>query len=107
MLKISNLTVSVGKKTIVDDFSYNFEKGKIYAIMGPNGSGKSTLALSIVGHPSYKLASKSKIILDGKNIVNLKTHKRVKKGLFLTFQSPQELTGVSVLQLIRVAKEDE
>ena len=105
MLKITNLTVSVGKKTIVKDFSYNFEKGKIYAIMGPNGSGKSTLAFSIIGHPSYKLASKSKIILNGKNITKLQTHKRVKQGVFLTFQSPHELTGVSVYQLIRVAKD--
>ncbi len=105
MLKISNLTVSAGKKTIVKDFSYNFEKGKIYAIMGPNGSGKSTLAFSIIGHPSYKLASKSKITLDGKNITKLQTHKRIKQGVFLTFQSPHELTGVSVYQLIRVAKD--
>ena len=105
MLKISNLTVSVGKKTIVKDFSYNFEKGKIYAIMGPNGSGKSTLAFSIIGHPSYKLASKSKIVLNGKNITKLQTHKRVKQGVFLTFQSPHELTGVSVYQLIRVAND--
>ena len=105
MLKVSNLTVSAGKKTIVKNFSYNFEKGKIYAIMGPNGSGKSTLAFSIIGHPSYKLASKSKIILNGKNITKLQTHKRVKQGVFLTFQSPHELTGVSVYQLIRVAKD--
>src|SRR3990167_9792280 len=107
MLKISNLTVSVGKKTIVDDFSYTFEKGKIYAIMGPNGSGKSTLAFSIIGHPAYKLALKSKIMLDGKNITKLETHKRVKEGVFLTFQSPHELTGVSVYQLLRVAKDGE
>ena len=107
MLKISNLTVSVGKKTIVDDFSYNFEKGKIYAIMGPNGSGKSTLSFAIIGHPAYKLASKSKIMLDGKNITKLETHKRVKEGVFLTFQSPHELTGVSVYQLLRVAKDGE
>lgn len=73
--------------------------------MGPNGSGKSTLAFSIIGNPSYKLASKSKITLDGKNITKLQTHKRVKQGVFLTFQSPHELTGVSVYQLIRVAKD--
>ncbi|MFH1827413.1 MAG: Fe-S cluster assembly ATPase SufC [bacterium] len=107
MLKIQNLSVKVGQKSILKQFSYNFEKGKIYAIMGPNGSGKSTLALSIVGHPSYRLSSKSKILLDNKNIINLKTHKRVKKGIFLTFQSPQELNGVSVLQLIRAAKDNE
>ncbi|MEX1052653.1 MAG: Fe-S cluster assembly ATPase SufC [Patescibacteria group bacterium] len=106
MLKISNLSVKVGKKQILDDFSYTFKKNKTYAIMGPNGSGKSTLAFTIVGHPAYKIAAKSKIILDNKNIEKLETHKRVKKGVFLTFQSPQELTGVSVLQLIRVAKED-
>ena len=107
MLKISNLSVKVGKKQILKNFSYEFKKGKVYAIMGPNGSGKSTLAFSIVGHPAYKLSSKCKIILDGKNIAKLATHKRAKKGVFLTFQSPQELTGVSVLQLIRVAKENE
>lgn len=103
MLQIKNLTVSVGKKRILENFDFNFKKGKTYAIMGPNGSGKSTLAFSIMSHPSYKVNGKSKIIFKKKNILNKAVDKRAKDGLFMSFQTPLSLNGVSVYQLVQLA----
>ncbi len=105
MLKLQDLTVSIADKTILKDVSFSFEKGKIYAIMGPNGSGKSTLAASIMGHPAYSLSKKSKILFQGKEIQEEEAYKRAKKGIFLSFQSPLTLAGVTVFQLMRVALE--
>lgn len=103
MLSVKNLTVRIGKKTILDDLTFTFEEGKIYAIMGPNGSGKSTLSYALMGHPSYSLASKSKIVLDGKNITNDGADERSMKGLFLSFQQPLPLAGVRVSELLQLA----
>lgn len=103
MITVKNLTVYAGKKKILDDLNFTFEKGKIYAVMGPNGSGKSTLAYSLMGHPSYVVNNKSKIIFDKENIVDLKPEKRSLKGIFLSFQSPLSLSGVKVNQLLQFA----
>ncbi|MFQ5452014.1 MAG: Fe-S cluster assembly ATPase SufC [Candidatus Paceibacterota bacterium] len=103
MLKISHLTVRLKKKKILKDISFNFQKGKLYAIMGPNGSGKSTLAMAIMGHPTYTLARRSKITFISKNITSLESHKRAKQGIFLSFQSPLSLSGVTVYQFMRYA----
>lgn len=103
MLTLQNLSVSVGDKTILNDISYEFEKGKTYAIMGPNGSGKSTLAATVMGHPVYQLSSNSKIILNDEEIQSDEPHTRAKKGIFMSFQSPLSLGGVSIYQLMRVA----
>lgn len=102
MLQLRNLSVKVGKKIILENISFNFEKGKVYAIMGPNGSGKSTLAFAISGHPAYKLKDGS-MTFNGKNISNLSPDKRAKLGIFLSFQSPLSLSGVNVFQLLRMA----
>ncbi|MBI4009422.1 Fe-S cluster assembly ATPase SufC [Candidatus Roizmanbacteria bacterium] len=102
MLKIKNLTVKIGKKVILEDINYHFGKNKVYAVMGPNGSGKSTLAFAIAGHPSYKLEGGS-LKLDGKEISELSADKRAKLGIFLSFQSPLSLSGVTVFQLLRLA----
>ena len=67
MLQLKKVSVKVGKKEILKDFNFEFEKGKVYAVMGPNGSGKSTLAYAIAGHPAYKLDVGS-LKLDGKEI---------------------------------------
>lgn len=91
------------RKAILQDFSYNFKDDKVYVIMGPNGSGKSTLANCIMGHPHYSLDKKSKIILNNENITDLSPDKRAKAGVFLSFQSPLSLQGVTVFQLLRVA----
>lgn len=103
MLEIKNLKVKINNKTILNNINFTFEKGKIYALMGPNASGKSTLAFSIMGHPLYKLFPSSKIIFKGKNIKKLSPEKRVKLGIFLSFQSPLALSGVNVFQVLRYA----
>lgn len=113
MLTIKNLSVFVGNRKILSDISYEFEKGKIYAIMGPNGSGKSTLAFSLMGHPAYnvkyqmpngKFKKAGKIIsLNGKDITELDAQKRAEAGIFLSFQTPLSLSGVTVYQLLQLA----
>lgn len=109
MLTLKNLSVSVGKKLILNRINFDFEKGKTYAVMGPNGSGKSTLAYAIMGHPQYKLSKISRINLDNKRIDLLTPDKRSQLGIFLSFQSPLSLSGVTPFQLLRLAlsgKED-
>jgi len=95
--------VKAGVKTILQDVNFNFEKGKIYALMGPNGSGKTTLAYAIMGHPEYHLDSKSTIKMGTQNLLDLKTDKRARMGIFLSFQAPMSVSGVTPLQLLRVA----
>lgn len=103
MLSIKNLSASAGKKKILKDISVTFRPGKIYAVMGPNGSGKSTLARTIMGDPAFTTASKSVITLNRKNITNLTPDKRAQAGIFLSAQSPLEIPGVTVAQLLRRA----
>ena len=103
MLKISHLSVSVEGKKILNDVNMVLPKGKIVALMGPNGSGKSTLAMVLMGHPRYKIEG-GKIELEGKVINNLKVEERAKLGLLAGFQNPPAISGVSVLQLLRLAK---
>lgn len=107
MLDVRHLTVTIGNKTILRDISYLFEKNKTYIVMGPNGSGKSTLAHTIAGHPQYTINKKSQIIFDHQNISGLSPDKRAKAGIFLSFQSPLSLAGVTVFQLLRVALQGE
>ncbi|MEK7181900.1 MAG: Fe-S cluster assembly ATPase SufC [Patescibacteria group bacterium] len=105
MLSIHNLSASIENKKILDGISFNFVPGKVYAIMGPNGSGKSTLAGALMGNPQTKILRGSKILLNGKNVTNLSPEKRAKLGIFLSFQSPLALPGVSVKDLLRIALE--
>jgi len=101
-LEIKNLHVGVEGKEILKGITLTFEKGKITALMGPNGSGKSTLANALMGHPKYKITS-GQIILDGKDITNEPADVRAKAGLFLSFQHPSEITGVSAQTFLRSA----
>lgn len=103
MIEVKNLSVDVNGKHILDNVSFTFETGKIYAVMGPNGSGKSTLAYSIMGHPGYEITEGSELLMDGENLVELEANDRADKGIFLSFQSPLSLSGVKVQQLLRVA----
>ncbi|MBI1862558.1 Fe-S cluster assembly ATPase SufC [Candidatus Microgenomates bacterium] len=103
MLTVKNLSVSVADKPIIKNFSYDFEQDKVYVVMGPNGSGKSTLAYSLMGHPSYTIKEKSKIVLNKTNLVDLEADKRSEAGIFLSFQSPLSLSGVTVQQLLLTA----
>lgn len=112
MLTIEHLKISVEGKTIVPDFSFAFQPGKSYVLMGPNGSGKSTLASVVMGHPKYSIGRSSKILLGkparrkgGKNIKSLSPDERAKLGIFLSFQTPLELPGITVFELLRLALE--
>lgn len=105
MLTLKNLSVSIEKKQILQDISFSFRPGKTYALMGPNGSGKSTLASAIMGHPNITYSRSSKILLDEKNLKNLSPDARAKLGVFLSFQTPLEIPGVTVFDLLRIALE--
>lgn len=103
MLTIKNLSVSIDTKEILHDISFDFLPGKTYALLGPNGSGKSTLGNTIMGHPDYTLSSDSELLWNTESLVALKPDERAKKGIFLSFQNPLPLPGVSVMDLFRMA----
>ncbi len=102
MLEIKNLHVEVEGKEILKGLTLNLELGKIHALMGPNGSGKTTLAHVLMGHPKYKVVS-GEILLNGKNLIKMDPHERAKEGLFLSFQIPVEISGVSISNFLRQA----
>lgn len=105
MLTLTDLSVSIEDKKILTDISFAFKSGKTYALMGPNGSGKSTLASAIMGHPNIKYSRASKILVNGKNLKTLSPDKRSALGIFLSFQTPLEIPGVTVFDLLRIALE--
>ncbi len=92
-LEIKDLWISVNGKQIIKGLNLDINKGEIHALMGPNGSGKSTLANALLGHPKYKIEN-GEILLDGIDLLKLKPEERAKKGLFLAFQYPLEISGV-------------
>ena len=101
-LKIENLHVNVEDKEILKGINLTIKKGEIHALMGPNGSGKSTLSFALMGHPKYKI-TKGKVTLNGKNLLDMKVNERAKAGLFLSFQYPSEIQGVSLANFLRTA----
>ncbi len=108
MLKIKNLTVSVTdansqSKEILRKVSLEFASGQIYAIMGPNGSGKSTLARVIAGDPIFTVSDESQISLNTQDITDWKPEQRAGAGIFLSFQNPPEIPGVTIRDLMRTA----
>ncbi|MDQ3239513.1 MAG: Fe-S cluster assembly ATPase SufC [bacterium] len=105
MLKISNLCVNVEKKKILKGLDLAVESGKIHAIMGPNGSGKSTLAYALAGHPRYAVVDGSVEFL-GQDLLSMSVDERAKRGMFLSFQYPQEVAGVPVEQFLRMAQRE-
>ena len=107
LLDIKNITVQVDGKEVVRDLSLSIKAGEIHALMGPNGSGKSSLCYAIAGHPDYHVVA-GKILFLGKNILSMLPEQRAKMGIFLSFQEPPEVGGVSVktfLHLIAVEEE--
>lgn len=104
MLVLSNLKASVEGKEILKGIDLEVKRGEIHVLMGPNGSGKSTLAQVIAGHPQYVVNGGS-LIVQGKKINKLTPDKRAKLGIFLAFQHPVEILGVSVFNVLRKAKQ--
>ena len=101
-LIIRNLHVSIDGKEILKGFSLTIPQGQVHAIMGPNGTGKSTLAYTIMGHPGYEVTS-GEIIFQGKNILEMEPDERSRAGLFLAFQYPISILGVTVANFLRTA----
>lgn len=103
LLEINDIHAEADKKEILKGLNLTVNKGEIHVIMGPNGAGKSTLMNVIMGHPKYKVTDGS-IDFEGENITELKTNERAKKGIFLSFQSPEEVPGITVESLLRSAR---
>lgn len=103
LLEIKDLYAVAGEKEILKGLNLSIGKGEVHVIMGPNGAGKSTLANVILNNPEYKKTS-GKIELDGEDITNLSTDKIAKKGIFMSFQAPEEIPGISCLNFLKVAK---
>ncbi len=103
LLSIKKLYASVNDKEILKGLDLDIKKGEIHVIMGPNGAGKSTLANVILNNPEYKIES-GEIKFEGEVINNLKTDEIARKGVFMSFQSPEEIPGISVLNFLKTAK---
>jgi len=102
MLSIENLHAEVDEKKILNGIDLDIKAGEVHAIMGPNGSGKSTLSAAIAGHQDYDV-TKGAMILEGEDLSELNAEERAHKGIFLSFQYPVEIPGVSVTNFIKTA----
>jgi Fe-S cluster assembly ATP-binding protein len=102
MLKITNLHANIDEKSILKGINLEIKPGEVHAIMGPNGSGKSTLASVIAGKEEYEV-EKGEITLEGQNIDELSVEERAHKGIFLSFQYPVEIPGVTVTNFIKTS----
>jgi Fe-S cluster assembly ATP-binding protein len=101
-LEIKNLHVSIDGKEILKGVDLTVEQGEIHAIMGPNGTGKSTLAYTLMGHPSYAV-TEGEVFFKGQNVLELKPDERSRLGIFLAFQYPVAIPGVTVANFLRTA----
>lgn len=104
LLDIKDLHAGVEDKEILKGLNLSVNKGEVHVILGPNGSGKSTLMNIIMGHPKYQVTSGT-MELEGEDMSSLKTFERARKGLFLSFQTPEEIPGITVENMIRTAKQ--
>ncbi|MDD2764269.1 MAG: Fe-S cluster assembly ATPase SufC [Opitutaceae bacterium] len=101
-LVIQDLCVSIGEKPVVKGLSLTVNQGEVHAVMGPNGTGKSTLAKAIAGHPDYSI-TQGDVLLDGRSLLAMEPDERARAGLFLAFQYPSEVPGVTIANFIRAA----
>lgn len=102
MIEIKNLYATVEGKPILKGFNLTVKAGEIHAVMGPNGAGKSTLAKILAGHPSY-VVTNGEVIFKGKELLEMEPEERAHEGLFMSFQYPIEIPGVSNVQFLRTA----
>ena len=102
MLEISNLTATVGDKDILKGITLTVNAGEVHAIMGPNGCGKSTLAQVLAGHPAYEVTGGT-VLYDGEDLLEMEPEERAHKGVFLAFQYPVEIPGVTNAYFLRSA----
>jgi len=102
MLKINNLHASVDSTEILKGINLEIKAGEVHAIMGPNGSGKSTLANVLMGNPVYEVTEGS-IEFDGEDVTEDPVDKRAKKGIFLAFQYPESIPGVTIVNMLKTA----
>ena len=102
MLEIKNLHVNINGSKILNGVNLKVNAGEVHAIMGPNGSGKSTLALVLAGREDYKV-TEGEVLYNGKNLLDLSPEDRARKGIFLAFQYPVEIPGVSNVNLLKTA----
>ena len=101
-LEIKDLHVSIEDKEILTGLSLTIKQGEIHAIMGPNGTGKSTLAYTLMGHPNYTVTG-GEVLLDGQNVLDMEPDERSRAGIFLAFQYPVAIPGVTVANFLRSA----
>ena len=101
LLSLKNLRVTAGEKEIIQGISLEVGEGEVHVIMGQNGSGKSTLLSALAGNPKYSV--KGEAAFEGKDLLSLKPHERARRGLFLAFQSPLEVPGVTLASFMRRA----
>ena len=102
LLDVQNISVSVDEKTVLKNLNLKIGEGENHVLMGPNGAGKSTLGNALMGNPVYRLDG-GKIIFEGQDLTNESTDKRAKAGMFLSFQNPLEVPGISLESFIRSA----
>ena len=104
LLEIKDLHAGAADKEIIKGISLSVNKGEVHVILGPNGSGKSTLMNVIMGHPGYKVTEGS-LVFEGEDISGLKSFERARKGIFLSFQTPEEIPGITVENMLRTARQ--
>ena len=102
MLEVKDLTATAGDKEILRGISLSVNPGEVHAIMGPNGSGKSTLAQVLAGHPAYTVTG-GQVLFEGEDLLDLEPEERAQKGVFLAFQYPVEIPGVTNAYFLRAA----